>query len=86
VSVSHPRRQQFRRLAQAVSRAATSALTGFAALAAALEGHLTIAVALLLLAAGLAVASRHAFGLAARNRVGADSEAQVRHVLAELAQ
>jgi hypothetical protein len=52
VVLSHPRRQQFRRLARATSRAAASALAGVAALAARTGGQTKLALALLLVAGG----------------------------------
>ena len=83
--LSHPRRQQLRRLMQAASRGtgAAVALAGAAALAGA--GELRAALALAALSGALALASRRVLRLAARSRVGAESEAQVRRALEPLA-
>ena len=81
---SFPRRQQHRRL----RRAAASGTAGVAAcvlvVIAAGAGTWTVAGALLLVAVGLLVDARHCVGLAARSRIGARSEEEVRHALAVL--
>ena len=70
--VSYARRQQVRRLRQATSRGALAAVALAAAVLVAAAGELGLSLALLVLAGGLAAASRRAVHLAARSRVGAD--------------
>jgi hypothetical protein len=85
VTVSYPRRQQWRRLKEAASRAAAAAVGLIAAVLAVGAHEPELGLALGLLSAGLALSSRHALRLAARSRVGAESEAQVRRALEPLA-
>ena len=81
---STPRRQQWHRLRTAATRAVLAALVlGLAAVSAS-AGYATIAAALGVVAAALALASRRSLRLAARSRVGAASEALVRRSLASL--
>ena len=81
---SFPRRQQYRRL----RRAATSGAAALAACALVIIGAATgmwaVAGALLLVAVGLFVRTRRWMRLAARSRIGARSEDEVRHALAAL--
>jgi hypothetical protein len=84
MTVSYARRQQWRRLKEAASRAAAAAV-GLVAAALAVGAHEPeLGLVLGLLSAGLALSSRHALRLAARSRVGAESEAQVRRALEPL--
>jgi hypothetical protein len=84
MAVSFARRQQRRRLVAAASRAAGAAVALVAALLAAAAGEAQLALVLTVLSGGLALASRHALRLAARSRIGAESEAQVRRELERL--
>jgi hypothetical protein len=84
VSVSNPRRQQFRRLRQAGKRALGAVGLLVAAIAIAAAGAQISALVVLVAAGGLALASRHALRLAGRSRIGADSEADVRRLLQAL--
>jgi hypothetical protein len=77
-------RRQMRRLRQGASRGALAAVALAAATLVAGAGALGLGLALLVLAGGLAAASRRALHLAARSRVGAESEAEVRRVLERL--
>jgi Nuclease-related domain len=79
--VNYARRQQRRRLKGAASRAAGAAVALAAAVLAARADEAELGVVLVLLCGVLALASRHALRLAARSRVGAQSESQVRRVL-----
>jgi hypothetical protein len=81
---SYPRRQEYRRLRRAILSAATSAAAGGLAVAAAEAGATVVAGALLLLMGGLVINARRWLRLAARSRVGARSEDDVRDVLAAL--
>ena len=83
-TVSYPRLQQFRRLARAGALTAGALLAALLGLLAVTHGALTAAALLLLSAIGLAIASRHWLGLAARAGVGARSEAHVQRTLAAL--
>jgi hypothetical protein len=85
VSVSNPRRQQLRRLAQAASRGAVAGVALATAALAAAAGRAGLSLALVLVAGALALASRRALRLAARSRMGAESETHVRRALAPLA-
>jgi hypothetical protein len=85
VIMSYPRRQQLRRLRRAASRAALAAVMLAVALVAAGAGELAASFVLLSLSGLLTLASRRAIRLAARSRVGAHSEDQVRRVLEQLA-
>jgi Nuclease-related domain len=82
--MSHPRREQLRRLLRGGLRAvlATTALGAALPVATAEDGILACALALV--ASGLALASRRDLRLAARNRVGAESETAVRQALEAL--
>jgi nuclease-like protein len=84
VTGSYARRQQWRRLKKAASRAAGATAALVAAALAAGAGEAELVLLLLLLSGVLALASRHALRLAARSRVGAGSEAQVRRALEQL--
>jgi hypothetical protein len=82
--ISHPRRWQVRSTARAVTCAAGGAAAVVAAVGLALAGSPAAAAALAVAAAGLALRCRKWLGVAARNRVGADSERAVRRRLAPL--
>ncbi len=84
MTMSYPRRQQLRRLRHAGTRAVEATLAVAAALTLAWIGEAAFAFAAVLLAAVLSLDGAHAFRLAARNAVGADSEAQVRRLLEPL--
>src|SRR4051812_11384356 len=84
MTVSYPRRQQVRRLLRAASRATGSAMAFIAAVLALRAREVELGLLLALLSAVLALASRSALRLAARSRVGAKSEAQVRRALEPL--
>jgi hypothetical protein len=85
MTVNYARRQQWRRLMTAASRAARASVALVAAALAAAADDPELALLLALLSGGLALASRHSLRLAARSRVGAASEAQVRRALEPLA-
>lgn len=79
--MSHPRREQLRRLLRGALRAVLAALALGAALPIATAGDGILAFTLVLVASGLALAGRRDLRLAARNRIGAESEAAVRQAL-----
>jgi Nuclease-related domain len=83
--VSYPRRQQLRRLKRAASCGAGWVLALAAALVVAGAGEPGLSFGLLLLSGVFALASRRALSLAARSRVGAESETRVRRALEQLA-
>jgi hypothetical protein len=83
-SVNYARRQQYRRLSRAAAMAMASAGTGLLALAAIGVGAISAAGVLLVLALGSGLYARHWLSLAARSRVGARSEDEVRHALSPL--
>jgi Nuclease-related domain len=83
--MSHPRRQQLRRLLRASMRACGAASALVAGLLSAGAGNGALACALALAAGGLVLAGRHELRLARRYRVGAQSEAAVRRSLEVLA-
>jgi nuclease-like protein len=83
-AMSHPRREQLRRLLRGGIRAVLATIALGAALPIATAGDGILAFTLVLVASGLAVASRRDLRLAARNRVGAESEAAVRRALEAL--
>jgi hypothetical protein len=83
--LSHPRRQQLRRLRRAGSHGAGAAVALAAAVLVAGAGEPALALGLVLVSAVLGLASRRALRLAARSRLGAESEAQVRRALERLA-
>jgi hypothetical protein len=82
--VSFPRRQQHRHTAHAAAFVVFAALAAVLALESLSRGHGQLALLLGVTAGGLGLAGRRSLNLAGRNRVGADSEAQVRHKLAGL--
>jgi hypothetical protein len=82
--VNYARRQQYRRLSRATSAATASALAGILALAVASAGAVSAAGFLLVIALGFGAYARHWLSLAARSRVGARSEDNVRRALAPL--
>src|SRR5215210_6898455 len=84
MTVSYPRRQQVRRLVRAASRATGAAMAFIAAVLAVRAREVELLLLLVLLSGVLALASRYALRLAARSRVGAESEAEVRRVLEPL--
>ena len=79
-----PRRQQFRRLRRAAARCVAGLVACIFAVIAASAGVWAVAGALLLVAVGLLFDARHWVRLAARSRIGARSEDEVRHALAAL--
>ena len=83
--LSYARCQQWRRLRTAASRAAGAAGALVASALAISAGEAELGLLLALLCGVLALASRRSLRLAARSRVGADSEAQVRQALKPLA-
>ena len=84
MTASYPRRQQLRRLRHAAARALETALALAAALMLAWVAEAVLAFAAVLLAAVLSLDGARALRLAARSRVGAESEAQVRRALEPL--
>ena len=78
---SYPRRQQYRRLKRAAVAALGAAVTALLAALAASAGSVSAAVLLMLFAAALGFQARHRLDLAARSRVGARSEDEVRRAL-----
>jgi hypothetical protein len=85
ITLSYARRQQWRRLMTAASRAAGAAIALVAAALATAAEEAELGLLLALLSGVLALASHHSLRLAARSRVGAESEAQVRRALEPLA-
>ena len=85
MTLSYARRQQWRRLMTAASRAAGAAVALVAAALATAAEEAELGLLLALLSGVLALASHHSLRLAARSRVGAESEAQVRRALEPLA-
>jgi hypothetical protein len=85
VIVSHPRRQQLRRLRRAASYGVLAAAALTLAVLAAVAGDLVLSLGLMLFSGLFALASRRVARLAGRSRVGAESEAQVRRALEQLA-
>ena len=84
MTVSYVRRQKWHRLRTAASRAAGAAVALAAAVLAVAADEAELGLALALLSGVLALASRSALRLAARSRVGAESEGQVRRALKPL--
>jgi hypothetical protein len=84
MTLSYARRQQWRRLMTAASRAAGAAGALVAAALATAAEEAELGLLLALLSGALALASRRSLSLAARSRVGADSEAEVRRPLKPL--
>jgi Nuclease-related domain len=82
--VNYARRQQYRRLSRAGSAAAGSGAAVLLALVLASVGAISLAGLLLLTAVALGLYTRYWLGLARRSRVGAQSEDEVRRVLAAL--
>ena len=80
-ALSYPRRQQYRRLLDALKAVAVAAVALLLALAAAGAGMGLPALGLAVLAAALAVRSRRSLSLARRSRIGANSEQEVRVAL-----
>ncbi len=85
MTLSYARRQQWRRLMTAASRAAGAAVALVAAALATAAEEAKLGLLLALLSGVLALASHHSLRLAGRSRVGAESEAQVRRALEPLA-
>ena len=81
---SFPRRQQYRRVRRAAGRGAAGLAACVLAFIAARAAAWWVAGALLLVAVGLFVDARHWMRLAARSRIGAESEEEVRRALAAL--
>ena len=81
---SFPRRQQYRRLRRAAASGAAGLATGAGAVGAASVGALEVAGVLLLVTSGLVIDARRWLRLAARSRIGARSEDDVRRALAAL--
>jgi nuclease-like protein len=84
VDLSHPRRQQFRRLLSAGVRGAAAVIAAVAAVWVAAAGFGLPALALALGAGALAFGASRDLKVSRRNRVGADSEAEVRRALRPL--
>ena len=84
MTVSYPRRQQLRRLRHAGARALEAAFALGGAVMFAWTGDAALAFAALLVAAVLSLDGALALRLAGRSRVGAESEAEVRHALEPL--
>jgi hypothetical protein len=82
--LNYARRQQYRRLSRAGTVAVGSGAAALLALVIAGVGAISLAGLFLLTAIGLGLYSRHWLGLARRSRVGAQSETEVRRVLAGL--
>jgi Nuclease-related domain len=82
--VSYPHRQVARRLIRAAVTAGAASVTALVAMLAAGDGAGAVAGVLVLVTAGLAVRARDWARLAARSRVGAQSERQVRRALEPL--
>jgi hypothetical protein len=82
--LNYARRQQYRRLSRAGTAAAASIAAALLALVLASVGAISLAGLLLLTAVALGLYTRHWLGLARRSRVGAQSEDEVRRVLAAL--
>ena len=82
--MNYARRQQYRRLSRARTAAAGSVAAALLALVTASVGALSIAGLLLLASVGLGLYTRHWLRLAARSKVGAQSEDEVRRVLGAL--
>jgi hypothetical protein len=83
--LSHPLRQQLRRIRRAASRGTLAAVALAGAVLVAGAGEPALALVLVLLSGVFALAGRRALRLAARSRVGAKSEADVRRALERLA-
>jgi hypothetical protein len=81
---SYPRRQEYRRLRRAAASGAGGLVAFTLAIIVADSGAWAVATALLLVAAGLLVDARRWARLAARSRIGARSEDEVRQALAAL--
>ena len=79
---SFPRRQQYRRLRRAAASGAAGLAAGAVAVVAASVGALEVAGVLLLVTFGLVIDARRWLRLAARSRIGARSEDDVRRALA----
>ena len=84
MAVSYARRQQMRQLKRAALHASRASMTLAIAAFVAYAGNATLALMLVLLTCVLVLASRRSWQLAARSRVGAVSEAQVRRALRPL--
>jgi Nuclease-related domain len=82
--LSFPRRQQARHLRRATASGAAAIVAGALAAIAAVAGAAALAGLLALVMVGLVVDARRWVRLAARSRVGAQSEAQVRRALSVL--
>ena len=81
---SFPRRQQYRRLRRATTSGAAALAACALAIIGAAMGMWGVAGAVLLVAVGLFVRTRRWVRLAARSRIGAESEEEVRLALAAL--
>jgi hypothetical protein len=81
---SFPRRQQYRRVRRAAGRGAAGLAACVLVFIVARAGMWWVAGALLLVAVGLFVDARRWLRLAARSRIGAESEEEVRRALAAL--
>ncbi len=84
MAVSYARRQQLRQLKRAALHASRASMTLAGAAFVAYAGNGALALMLVLLTCVLVLASRRSWQLAARSRVGAVSEAQVRRALRPL--
>jgi len=80
--LNYPRRQQYRRLLRAGGAAIASTGAMLLALGVASAGATSLAIVLLVVAAGFGCSARGWLGLATRSRIGARSEDEVRRQLA----
>ena len=80
--MNYPRRQQYRRLLRAGGAAIASTGAMLLALGVASAGATSLAIVLLVVAAGFGFSARGWLGLATRSRIGARSEDEVRRQLA----
>jgi hypothetical protein len=85
MELSHPRRQQFRRLLSAGARGAGATVSGAIAVWIVVAGYGPLALAPSLAAVVLAFGASRDLEVSRRNRVGADSEREVRRTLKPLA-
>jgi hypothetical protein len=83
--MNYPHRQQYRRLGRAAATTVAAVVVAALAVVAATLGSVSLALVLLLAAAGLGAYARHWARLAGRSGVGARSEEQVQRALAPLA-
>lgn len=82
--MSYPRRQQLRRLFRSLRAGAAGLAAALLAAALACAGSMALAAVLMIVAVGLGLRGRHWLRLAARSRIGAQSEDEVRQRLTAL--